>query len=53
MFEENGDDSFSQIREKYRAGGVISEGEVPDSLKGCVGEAAALCPVQIISVTEE
>lgn len=53
VFEENGDDSFSQIREKYRAGGSISEGEVPDSLKGCVGEAAALCPVRIISVTEE
>lgn len=52
VFGENGDDRFSQIREKYRAGGGIPEGEVPDSLKDCL-EEAAVCPVQIISVTEE
>ncbi|MCQ8894047.1 MAG: ferredoxin [Methanolinea sp.] len=53
VFEENRDDSFSQIREEFRSGGGISEGEVPESLKGCVEEAAALCPVQIISLTNE
>jgi ferredoxin len=53
VFEENGDDSFSQVREMFRVKGDISEGVVPDSLKGCVEEAASLCPVQIITVTEE
>jgi ferredoxin len=52
VFEQNDDDSFSQIVEKYRKDGSISEGVVPDDLKACVEDAAASCPVSIITVEE-
>ena len=50
FFEQNPDDTHSQIAEKYRVGGNISEGEAPDSPKDMVRRAADLCPVQIIHV---
>jgi len=50
FFEENPDDSFSMVREEFRKGKNINEGEVPEDLAGCVQEAAVLCPVQIIHV---
>jgi len=50
FFEENPDDSFSMIIEKFRTGKKINEGEVPEDITGCVQEAADLCPVQIIHV---
>lgn len=50
VFEENPDDGWSQIVEKYRAGGDISIGEVPDDLEDCVREASEGCPVEIIHV---
>lgn len=50
FFEENPDDNFSQVIEKYRAG-ELGEGEAPDDLVDCVVEAADNCPVQVIHVS--
>jgi ferredoxin len=52
FFEENPDDSFSQVREKFRTAGNSAEGSVPSDMEACVREAADLCPVQIITVVE-
>jgi ferredoxin len=50
FFEENLEDSFSQVIEKFRSAGNLAEGTAPDDLDACVTEAANLCPVQIIKV---
>ena len=50
FFEENPDDSFSQVLEKFRSAGTIAEGSAPSDLEACVREAADLCPVQIIKI---
>jgi ferredoxin len=50
FFEENPDDHFSQVNEKFRPAGKIAEGSVPDDLKACVTDAADLCPVSIITL---
>lgn len=50
FFEENPDDSFSMIKEKFRIDNKINTGNAPEDLAGCVQEAADLCPVQIILV---
>lgn len=52
FFEENPDDHFSQVTGKFRSAGKIAEGIAPDDLKGCVTDAADLCPVSIISVSD-
>jgi ferredoxin len=52
FFEENSDDHFSQVIEKFRLNGGIAEGSVPEDLEDCTKEAADLCPVQIITVEE-
>ncbi len=52
FFEENPDDSFSQINEKFRNNGNIAEGTPSDDLEACTRDAADLCPVQIISISE-
>ena len=52
LFEQDPDDSFSHIIEKYRINGNIAEGTPPDDLAACAREAADLCPVQIISIQE-
>jgi ferredoxin len=51
-FEQNTDDTFSEVVEKFRIGGDIALGTVPDDLEGCVREAADLCPVEIIHVED-
>lgn len=48
VFEENSEDSWSQVRERYRVGGDISVGQVPQVLEKCAVEAEDACPVQII-----
>jgi ferredoxin len=49
FFEQNGDDSFSQVRTEFRAGeGNPAEGSVPVDLESCVSDAVDLCPVQVI-----
>jgi ferredoxin len=50
VFEQNPDDEWSQIVEKYRVDGENSTGEVSEQLKDCVEEAAESCPVEIIHV---
>jgi ferredoxin len=50
FFEENPDDSFSQVIEKFRLAGNPAEGIVPEDMNSCVTEAADLCPVQIIKI---
>jgi ferredoxin len=52
FFEQDPDDSFSRIIEKYRLNGNIAEGTPPDDLVACAQEASDLCPVQIISIQE-
>ncbi len=52
FFEQNPDDSFSQIMVKFRASDNPAEGSAPQDLEACVTEAADLCPVQIIRVEE-
>ena len=51
FFEQSSSDDFSQVIEKYRVGGDLSEGEAPDDLKDCIQEAADSCPVEIINVS--
>ena len=52
FFEQNPDDTFSQVIEKYRLDEKIGEGRPPADLEACAQDAADLCPVQIISITD-
>ncbi len=52
FFEENPDDSLSQVREEYRIGGNPAEGNVPPDMEECVREAADACPVEVILVED-
>jgi ferredoxin len=52
LFEQDPDDSFSRIIEKYRINGNIAEGIPTEDFVPCAKEAADLCPVQIISIKE-
>ncbi len=48
FFEQNPEDSHSQVVEKYRIGGNKGEGEAPEKLEDLVRRAAFLCPVRVI-----
>lgn len=48
---EAGDDGLSQIVITYRVAGDPISGEVPDTLRTEVEEAAVSCPVEIIHVS--
>jgi ferredoxin len=50
FFEQNPDDTFSQVVEKYQLDGKIGEGRPPADLEPCAQDAADLCPVQIITI---
>ena len=50
LFEQDPDDSFSRIIEKYRIDDNIAEGTLTEDLAPCAQEASDLCPVQIISI---
>jgi ferredoxin len=52
FFEQNPDDSFSQIVEKFRADGNIASGTPAPEDEACARDAADLCPVTIIKVEE-
>lgn len=52
LFLQNDIDSLSQIVEKYRVNGNISEGTPAPEQEDCAREAADLCPVQIIRIEE-
>ena len=48
FFEQNKDDSFSQVIAQYQIAKNPAEGTAPGDLEACVTEAADICPVQII-----
>ncbi|HNX18436.1 MAG TPA: ferredoxin [Methanoregula sp.] len=50
FFEQNPDDTFSQVIEKFRLDGKIGEGQPPADFEPCTQDAADLCPVQIIRI---
>lgn len=52
LFEQDPEDSFSRIREPYRSDSDIAMGISPESLDACAQDAADLCPVQVIGITE-
>lgn len=52
FFEQNQDDSFSQVIEKFRIEGDIAHGTLPGDLADCARESADLCPVQIITIED-
>ncbi|RLE61171.1 MAG: ferredoxin [Thermoprotei archaeon] len=52
VFEMSEEDGKSQIVEKYRVNGSLSEGIVPEELEDCVKSAAEACPVTIIHIEE-
>jgi ferredoxin len=52
FFEQNKDDSFSQVIEKFRTEKNPSLGSAPQDLDACVAESAELCPVQVIHTGE-
>ncbi|MFA4850240.1 MAG: ferredoxin [Methanoregula sp.] len=52
FFEQNADDSFSQVIEKFRLGNNPAEGSVSSDQAACVTEAADICPAQVITIGE-
>lgn len=52
VFEENEGDNFSQVTERFRVNENIADGEIPDDLKHCAEDAAASCPVSIITIVD-
>lgn len=50
FFEQNPEDSFSQILEKYRIDGNIAKGIPTEDLEACTADAATLCPASVISI---
>ncbi|MDD1720051.1 MAG: ferredoxin [Methanoregulaceae archaeon] len=52
FFEQNPDDTFSQVIGSFRISDTLGEGDAPDDLDGCVRDASDACPVQVIAVGE-
>ncbi len=50
FFEQNPEDSFSRVTEKFRIDGNIAEGIPPEDLEACAADAAILCPASVISI---
>lgn len=50
VFEQNTNDSWSQVVSKYQVGGDPANGQFPDTLRDKVQEAADACPVTIIHI---
>lgn len=53
VFEENPDDSYSQITEEFRIGGNIGEGRPSADFEDCAAHAASECCAEVISVEED
>jgi ferredoxin len=53
LFEQNPCDSLSQFVELFRFCGDRAEGNIPEDQIECVREALYLCPVQIITITQD
>lgn len=52
FFEEDPDDSFSSVIEKYRINGDKSQGVPPADAEGCARDSVDLCPAQVIRIEE-
>ncbi|PWR74254.1 ferredoxin [Methanospirillum lacunae] len=52
VFEQNPDDSLSQIIEMFRINGNIAEGAPTPELEDCSLNASDACPVQIIEILD-
>jgi ferredoxin len=53
IFEQNPDDSFSQIVEKYRLNKNIAEGKPPAEFEECAAKAAESCCADVIHLEDE
>jgi len=53
IFEQNPDDSFSQIVEKYRLNGNNAEGRPAEEFEDCSARAAEDCCAEVIHVEEK
>jgi ferredoxin len=52
FFEQNPDDSFSEIIKEFRIGDDIAAGTPQADDEACVRDAADLCPVTIIKIED-
>jgi ferredoxin len=52
FFEQNPDDSFSQIIDKFWLGENQGVGTPPQDLEACAVDAADLCPASVITVEQ-
>lgn len=52
LFEEDPDDSRSRIKESFQIEKNKAEGKPPGESEACAQEAADLCPVEIIAISE-
>ncbi len=50
FFDQNQEDSWSEVQERYRTDGDLGSGEAPEDLRACVSSAEEGCPVGIIHV---
>jgi ferredoxin len=50
IFEEDDKDGWSRIVAKFRVGGDLGRGEVPESFRKAAQAAADDCPVSVIHV---
>ena len=50
FFEQNPDDSFSQVIEKFRLDGSLAAGTPGTDEESCAADAADLCPASVITV---
>jgi ferredoxin len=48
FFEQNAEDSFSQVIPQFQTDEKPAEGSAPPEMEACVSEAADFCPVQVI-----
>jgi ferredoxin len=53
LFEQNPCDSLAQIAEPFRFCGDRAEGTIPETRIPCAREAVNLCPVQIITISQD
>ena len=53
LFEQNPCDSLSQITELFRFSGDRAEGNIPENQVLCAREAVNLCPVHIITISQD
>jgi ferredoxin len=52
FFEQDPDDSFSQVIEKFRREGNRAEGTPDAETESCAVDAADLCPASVITVEQ-